>query len=222
MGRTPTLGVLVAIDLATKALAVALLPPRQPIHQDAALQLVLRWNRYGLGNWARTLSSDSTPEGQAVVGLGYVGLGFFLLSTRNARWSRAQRIVWATATFVVGCALGFLFLKLLGGLPLTMATVLARLGPTVLFTCLWWLARPGLWKITAMLLAAAGLGNLLCLLAPPHAVIDFIYSRPLAKILGHGVFNIADLYFDAALFCLMFIVGRFLLARLGFGSRPAA
>jgi hypothetical protein len=67
------------------------------------------------------------------------------------------------------------------------------LGLTVL-----WLVRDTRWKIPALLFCAAALGNELSLLLPPYAIVDFFYAAVLAQCLGHGVMNVADLYFDAA------------------------
>jgi lipoprotein signal peptidase len=67
-----------------------------------------------------------------------------------------------------------------------------------------WLTRKTVWRIPALLVTAAGLGNGLPEALPPHTIVDFIYSAPLAHYLGHCVMNVADLYWDAGL--LGFIV----------------
>jgi lipoprotein signal peptidase len=103
-----------------------------------------------------------------------------------------------------------------------MLVALARVGGAAFFAGLWWLAPSGLWRTTTTLFAAAALGNLLGLALPPHGVVDFMYSKLINAILGQGVFNLADLYYDAALVCLVLLVGRAVLVRVRSRERKAA
>jgi len=56
---------------------------------------------------------------------------------------------------------------------------------------------------------------------PPHLIVDFLYSKLIALAFRQGVVNIADLYFDAAIVCLTFMVGRSLITRVMHRSSAA-
>jgi lipoprotein signal peptidase len=84
------------------------------------------------------------------------------------------------------------------------ASIVALLRSTgiVLIGMIWWVAPTGLIKLGLTLLMAAGIGNLLSLAYPPFQIVDFMYSRLTARLLGLGVFNIADLYIPVSYACL--------------------
>jgi hypothetical protein len=62
-------------------------------------------------------------------------------------------------------------------------------------------ARPGAWKTATLLFSSAAIGNLLSIVLPPHAIVDFFYSMVFRVLFRQGIANLADLYFDAALVC---------------------
>jgi lipoprotein signal peptidase len=85
---------------------------------------------------------------------------------------------------------------------------LVRVATTVLSGTVLWLLRQKPWRVPFLLFTAAGLGNVLSQVLPPHAIVDFIFAAPLAEYLGHGVMNVADLYFDAGLLTLLVLVAK--------------
>lgn len=206
------LAILIAVDLITKGLAAAFLPEGAPVDDQAALQLVLRYNELGLGTWARALDS---PERDRIVGsLGFLLVSLSLFYFQRKAWSVSRRVVCGLFAFLLGYVIGKLVIPPLGQLPTPLFIALARTGPASFFVCLWWLSSPGASRVTATLFAATALGNLLCLAIPPHLIVDFLYSKLIALAFRQGVVNIADLYFDAAIVCLAFMVGRSLIRRL--------
>lgn len=215
------LGVLVGIDLVTKAAAISLLYKNTPVDVGAPLQFVLRTNPSGLGTWALAANPDAASPDRLAASLGYLALAIGLQLLRRAKWSRWSKTLAAFTVFGAAYALGLHLTPQLGSIPSPVFVALSRLGPAALFASLWWLAAPGLWRTTTTLFTAAALGNLLSLVLPPHEVIDFIYSKPLSTVFRQGVVNIADLYFDAGILCLLLLLGRTYLARLRVGSTRA-
>jgi lipoprotein signal peptidase len=148
----------------------------------------------------------------------------WFLSLSRLRWSKARKIEGMILSLVAAAALSTALPRWHQS-PLAGAYI-ARVGVTVLVVCLRHVAPVGAWRGTATLFAAAGLGNTLSLLWPPHEVVDFIHSAPLSKLLGWGVLYLADLYFDAGMACLLLFLGRALLSGLARlwrrGQPPAA
>lgn len=212
--RALPLVTLVALDLVTKGVAVWLLPTDTPVRTDALFQVVLRINHSGLGTWARSFVENSDAEHRAAASFGYIFVGVALLLFPRTRWSTRRKAVTGGAIFLLGSIAGILAVPLLALLSTITLHVLARLGPVMLFVSLWYRASPGLWKASAMLFAAAALGNLLGLAIPPHAAIDFIYSSAVSSVFRQGVANLADLYFDAAIIVLIGVATRATVRRL--------
>ncbi len=86
-----------------------------------------------------------------------------------------------------------------GHVPHDVGVHAARTAVTFVSLSVLWLVRRTPWRVPFVLFSAAAIGNGLSLLFPPHAIVDFFYVGVLAKVLGHGVMNVADLYWDAAL-----------------------
>ncbi len=208
------LATLVSADVLTKALASALLAPDMPVDTGAVLQLVLRTNSSGSGSWAHALGTASQPAQQVAGSMGWVAAAGFLLATRARPWSLLRRAALVVLVIFVGSIISTPLLPYLTSLPAPWVVALARVGGAVGFTTLWWIVKPGLWKVALTLFSAAALGNLMGLIVPPNEVIDFIYSRPVSLVFHQGVVNLADLYYDAGLTCVAVIVVRWLASQM--------
>ena len=133
---------------------------------------------------------------------------------RHVAWPAWRKVACGLGAYILGCVLGVVVTPLFRDLATPILVALTRLAATAFFTCLWWIVPAGRWRATMILFAAAGFGNTVCLLVPPHAVIDFMYSRLLSAVFQQGVFNIADLYFDIGVVCLVVFAGWAIVARL--------
>lgn len=69
---------------------------------------------------------------------------------------------------------------------------MGRVAQTFLWLVIWALATSHIWKLGALLFAAAGLSNTLSLAYPPYGIVDYLWSTPLNRLIGMGVFNFAD------------------------------
>lgn len=220
--RSRLVGALVAVDLVTKLLAIRFLDGDVLVNQRAFFQLVLRTNPSGLGTWARALVGTSSTVQRAASSLGYLALAAYLVLVRRTQWSLSRKLLAGVALTALSQALAaFLFEPILRLLPEGSLPAVSRVGPALFFLTLWALARPGAWRTTTTLFAAAALGNWIGLLVPPHEVIDFIYSRPFSAIFRCGIVNVADIYFNAALVCLVALTVRWVLQRLRLTKRGA-
>ncbi|HET9956621.1 MAG TPA: signal peptidase II [Polyangiaceae bacterium] len=194
---------LIAVDLLSKAWAVAWLKADQPVDVDAGLQWVLRVNREGLGSWSRALAfaADARVAGAVL----YAGFALAFLAFQRGHWTKWQKVAILALIFVTSPFLG-ITLNLV--IPSLSTPLLTRLCGAALFGVLWWLSKPGLWRWATAFMVSAGLGNSLGLLVHGEGIVDFIYSRWMTSLLNMGVFNIADLYFNLAALCLTAWLGR--------------
>ena len=76
------------------------------------------------------------------------------------------------------------------------SVVLLRGSQGVLWWLVWMTFQRPLWKVGALLFAAAATGNFLSFLYPPFGIVDFIWSPPLHRAIGLGVFNFADILWN--------------------------
>lgn len=205
---------LVLFDLVTKVIAAAFLQESVPLGDAAYLQLVLVYNDLGLGSWAQALGTSSELELTAASGVGFLAIGGSLILFQRIDWSRGRKILAGLVGYSTAFVLVRVSLAALDPLPPIGLVSISRTGVCVFWVCLWWISRPGAWRLAATLMAASALGNLLCLIPPPHRIVDFMYSTFAVKVLRLGVFNFADVYFDTALLCIAFIAGRALLRRV--------
>ena len=74
MNRIVALSLLVAIDLAAKAIASALLPLNEPIDPQALMQFVLRHNESGLGSWSRMMDPAASAGDYVISACGILAL----------------------------------------------------------------------------------------------------------------------------------------------------
>jgi hypothetical protein len=211
--------VLLAADLVSKTAAYALLEPGEEVRPEAMVQLVLRLNFTGQGVWAAEMFANSAGDELARSGFGCFAVGVLLIATRDRQLSPTRRVLLCAGAFLVAIVLGAVFQSLVGHQSRAAGALIARIGGTAFYSSLWWISERGFAKAATTLLAAAGLGNGLCLLVPPHAIVDFLYSALLTRALNHGVVNLADLYFDLGAVGLIAVVGRALTRWVAAGLR---
>jgi lipoprotein signal peptidase len=182
----------VLIDLTAKMVMFHTLPPDQPIH-ECVVCLILRANSLNLGSGARQLFAYYGMRPLIASALFAFLLAALLwvaaLSSRLTKRSVALSIVVALM-----CASSLIAL-LPSSIPLPLFTVAAtaRAAATILWVTIWALAPSPLWKAGALFFAAAGLSNFVSLALPPFQVVDYLWSSPLYRTIGFGVFNLADL-----------------------------
>jgi lipoprotein signal peptidase len=184
--------ILVVIDLAVKMVMLHVLPPGQPLHECVAC-LIVRENATGLGSSAQQLVARAGTQpliDGAVFGLVLAALLLLLaLTSRLTKWSATLSVVVA-----FGCALGLATLApSLEDLPVPRVAAALRVAQTLLLLTIWALTTSSLWKAGALLYAAAALGNCLSLFFPPFLIVDYLWSSPLNRLMGMGVFNFADI-----------------------------
>lgn len=202
-GDALILGCLVGVDLLTKAIAVHVLTGDVELNPGASLQLLLRVNESGLGTWARAVAGGSSVAQRAAGSIAWLALTIYLVATRRTDWALRLKALVGCAIFAAVLAGASLARPLFELIPYSILAAMGRLGPAVFMTYLWSVIRPGLWRTAATLFAAAALGNLLGLLVHPDGVVDFIYSRFITAVFRQGISNVADLYYDAAVVCLV-------------------
>jgi lipoprotein signal peptidase len=205
---------LVLIDLITKIIALTFLDLSAPLDPDAWFQFVLRINKTGIGTWARAATGSLALADRALTGLMWLLAACAVLIGRQFQLSTGRQLAIAFLVAVVGKLILAPALPWLETLPTVLLAGFTKLGPAILFGLFWWSALRPLWRMTTIFICACAWGNLLCLALPPFGVVDFIYSSLASRFLRHGVFNLADFYFDLAvvtltLFILQTIVGRF-------------
>ena len=199
---------LVAVDCASKLVALALLPEGHLVDHSAIFQFVLDRNEMGIGTWGKAAMRYSSPDRAVAGAFGYVGLTVGLIALRHWRQGRWRKVAVCVAAFALPAAIGMVVASSLANLPHSVNIVVLR-GAGVLFTvAVWWLVPKGLWKFALTLLAAGALGNFLSLLYPPFQIVDFMYSSVAALTLRYGVFNVADLYIPVGWACLAIAAGR--------------
>jgi hypothetical protein len=217
MHKAVSLAALVALDLGTKFLALAVLSDETRVRPGAAFQFVLNLNKAGLGTWIATAATKAQATQLALAGFSAATLGLYLLAERHlARrgWSVWRRVLMGVGAFLIGRIVGALAVVSIGGVSLIVGVILTRLGGAALFMALWWRAREGMLQVSMTLFAAGALGNLLSLVLPPHAVVDFMYSAIIKALFRQEILNLADLYYDAAVLCLVAWFVRYLVNRL--------
>jgi lipoprotein signal peptidase len=76
---------------------------------------------------------------------------------------------------------------------------LHRVAVTFLLVVCWYVSTSSPWRPAFLFLAAGAAGNLLSLLLPPFAIVDFLYSKFVTATIGYQVFNVADMYYALGL-----------------------
>jgi lipoprotein signal peptidase len=204
---------LVALDLATKALAFLFLQADQEVRSDAAIQFVLRVNRLGLGTWGRALLPPETAYKIVPAAFAYIALAALLIAARKKGWRRGRAILLCTLGFVFTYYCFAAVASSFQSWPHFLVLLMLRGSGAILLITAWALLLPGRWKLAFLLLSASAAGNFLSLLYPPFGIVDFVYSSVFQRVLHFGVFNLADVFYLGGV--AMLIVALF--ASLGLG-----
>lgn len=185
--------VLIAIDTITKIIAFSFLPSGKPILPGAVVQLVLRVNSVGLGSSALKIMSFTYAQQSLVLApIFCFGLGILLLVL--SYWGKLS--VW-TVAICIGALIAVLIaisyvLPVINIIGVDDLVVALRVSQGFLWIVIWMLTSSALWKLGLLLWASAAGGNLLSLIYPPYRIVDFLWSEPLNRAIGYGVFNFAD------------------------------
>ena len=191
---------LLATDLISKLWAYGRLPPYQLVSDHASFQFVIRINRE-LGTGARFyISGQHEPEKILVQSTLYPALlGLYLIAV-----ARARRL--SPVSIALGIGGTAIIAALVGGwltassLPKSISIFTAmRLSQAFCALVVWWLVDAPWWRVGALCLAAAAAGNALSRFYPPYGIVDFIWSAPINRFTGLGIFNFADVLWIAAI-----------------------
>jgi hypothetical protein len=210
VGNHRNLILLVAVDLASKALAYLALPMDREISFGSAFQLVLVLNRSGEGSWSGRLLRPAQLAQLPIIAAAYLSLSVAVFVVRRLRPVRRPILTCAVA-FIAPLLLGGLLPHGFAGVPRSTGVMFVRIAATSLFAISWWVSTTKTWGSVFLFLAAAGIGNLVSLALPPFAAIDFLYSSLLHASVGYGVFNLADMYYLVGLTLIPIFAVRWLL-----------
>lgn len=216
---------LVAVDLASKMVALATLPSGEPTTGDVLFQIVLRVNKSGLGTLGRAIAGRHV-QGFIPTAFGYICFCIALVLVQRMDMRRSRKVLLCIGAALLGAAAVGLLLPSYVRWPELVAVRLLRVSQAVLWITIWALVSARYFKAGFLLFAASATGNLLSLLVPPFAVIDFLSSSLVFRVFGLGVFNLADLYWTSGLLTLGFATLRWIAMsafRLGeYAPAPAA
>lgn len=212
---------LVALDTLLKVLAFHALSADKPIH-DCFVCVILRVNAVNLGSAAQSLAASQGLR-PMVAGSVFSAVLAFALLVSAVKWPLTRRALAISVTSALLSCVVFLAMFPSVGRTIDPSTVAAARGGVVsLWLAIWILATSPLWKLGALLWAAAGVSNLLSSAYPPYHVVDYLWSNPLNRLLGLGVFNLADVFlllgFIAFAAALPISVAR----RFGLGRRESS
>lgn len=199
---------LVALDACLKIAAFHLLARNEHIERSQYLQVALRVNSSGLGS----LGKAAFPGGAGVIlwqaAFAMAAVAATLILVRRTRRGTLFVILACLAATFAGSQVAHWLAAPLGQLGAASAVVAMRAAQAVFWVTSWSLARSRWWRLGFLLMAAAAMGNLLSHFYPPFAVVDFLYSAPISRVAGFGVFNLADLVWLAAIPVLLFAAAR--------------
>ena len=187
--------VLVALDLVSKAIAYLCLPRDREVSLGPALQLILVLNRTGVGTAALQFVRSERFTQLPIATLAYLSLGAAVLVVRRFRPVSRPWLAYLLA-FLIPHILGRLFLPH-GVVALSNFANVAmhRIAVTFLLLVCWYVSTSSPWRPAFLFLGAGAAGNLLSLLLPPFAIVDFLYSKFVSTTIGCQVFNFADAYY---------------------------
>jgi len=189
---------LVSIDAVLKVAASLVLASSQPVHEECVLCIVLCVNPLGLGSDVQSVIASQGPQ-SLVAGLVFtVSLAAFLVVLAIAgRVTKLWVAAAAISALIPSLSLPVLF-PTLTHLPLTTVAAAMRIAQSILWLGIWALLRSPFWKIGTLLFSGASVSNTLSLFYPPYGVVDYLWSSPLHRLIGFGVFNIADIFWLTA------------------------
>jgi lipoprotein signal peptidase len=209
---------LVAIDAFVKIAAFRGLPLDEPIRQ-CFLCVVLRVNVLSLGSAAQSLmaSQGFRVFVTSAVFSGVLALALLIAGTKRPLTGRS--IALSVLAALLSGAAFFVLFPTIGRAPSPATVAAARAGVVSLWLVIWVLSTSPLWKLGALLWSAAGASNLLSLAYPPYHVIDYLWSTPLNRLIGIGVFNIADVFWLLGFLVFAIALIVYVARRVGFGRR---
>lgn len=197
-----------AVDLASKFVAFWSLPMGQPIQRDAVLQFVLRLNPTGLGSWAQRILAGQRPQMLLVSAAVFGGLTVALIVVKHTRLALVGKVIVCVAAALGPALVMGPLMFLSAAWSVRAVLIVLGLSRVALLLTIWVLLAPSLWKDAVGLISATAIGNLASLLLPPFAIVNFVYSQPMHRFLGFGVFSVADLVYLTGLGLLLVAAGR--------------
>jgi lipoprotein signal peptidase len=186
---------LIGLDLVLKIAAFNLLDLNKPVPQ-CALCLELAVNRLNLGSYGQSIGALYGSHFLLAGAACSFALAIFL-AVAATRWKWTVRSVFAClllATLVFFGVNGLTTLYPIEHISPSQLAIILRIAQTGIWIVVWVYSRTALWKMGALLLSAGGLSNLLSSIYPPYHVVDFLWSTPLNRVTGIGIFNLADAY----------------------------
>lgn len=203
LGDAAFVGIPLALDLVSKFVALWSLPVGQPIQRDAALQFVLRLNPTGLGSWAQRVLAGQRPQMLLVSAAVFAGLTVALIAVKRTRLAPVGKVLVCIAAALGPALVMGPLMYLSAAWSVRAVLVVLGLSRVALLLTIWALLGPSLWKHAVGLISATALGNLASLVLPPFAVVNFMYSEPMHRFLGFGVFSVADIAYLTGLGLLL-------------------
>ncbi len=194
---------LVAVDVVSKLAAIRLLSPEPGADPDSAIQWQLAINPVGLGGAGRRLVGDHSANLVLVGAVLCAEVACALAVLARGRRLTARNVVIAALVLAASVPVVTRMVALVDVSP-HLSIVLLRGAQAILWWLVWTTLQRLLWKVGAMLFAAAATGNFLSFLYPPFGIVDFIWSPPLNRAIGLGIFNFADILWHVGI--VMFIV----------------
>ena len=201
---------LVIADVVSKAMAFRLLSSDSGIDPDAAIQWELTINPVGLGGAGRRLAADHGANLVLVGAVLCAEIACALAVLVRTRRLTVRNLAIAAAALAASIPVVTRLVAVVDAPP-HMSVVLLRGMQGVLWWTVWMALQRPLWKSGALLFAAAATGNFLSFLYPPFGIVDFIWSAPLHRAIGLGIFNFADILWYSGI--VVFVVAT--LAGLG-------
>jgi lipoprotein signal peptidase len=202
--RTAVLLSLIALDICSKVAAYAFLPRGQTGNAADLFHFELAVNPTGLGTGAGrmlAMAQGQNPLLFAAVFASSLAVCLFALK-------RFDRLTFWKAVLSGLVMIGILTvvsgLRLFPSVAPVASVKLLRLSQAILWCELWLLAASTPWSAGTTLLAATAAGNFLSFLYPPYAIVDFMWSSALQRMVGMNIFNCADFMWLCGLICLAF------------------
>lgn len=189
--------VLVVADALTKLAALRFLLLERSVVVTDWCSLSLTLNETGLGSDYRKLFGQGS---QLFVAAVYVLMTPVVINIQSRRWRFGVKVLTAFAIYAAllltaRSASAFVSLPTLN--PWT-ANLVARAAAFPLLIAFLTISRSTYFRFLWALALACGIGNALSLLYPPFKIVDFIQVEPATALFGTGIFNLADVYADAA------------------------
>jgi lipoprotein signal peptidase len=203
VNRFGALFLLIAVDLVSKAVAYVTLSSDETLVPESSLQFILALNRSGEGSWLRSSLEHQAAARIPVFALAYLSLAIAVLVVRRVYPVSRPLLVYGTAFCWPLVLAHFIWPHGFTSVPRSLCVTSAHAAGAFLFFVCWFVSSSTKWRRAWRLLAAAGLGNVLSMLLPPFAVVDFVYSKYVHAVFGLAIFNFADVYFEVGLILIV-------------------